>query len=107
MKRRGHSPVMARKLRVEYPGAIYHPLALRPRSIQPVLHAQAGDVFKVQHVAREQRGLMRQADGGDFEIHRPGARMPVFQPVKDLRGPGVEGKNGKLVESGDGLLLVC
>jgi hypothetical protein len=23
MKRRGHSPVMARKLRVEYPGAIY------------------------------------------------------------------------------------
>jgi hypothetical protein len=24
----GRSPVMARKLRVEYPGAIYHPLAL-------------------------------------------------------------------------------
>jgi hypothetical protein len=23
----GHSPVMARKLRVEHPGAIYHPLA--------------------------------------------------------------------------------
>ncbi|MEK7686662.1 MAG: hypothetical protein AAB466_14700 [Verrucomicrobiota bacterium] len=94
---------MARKLRVEYPGAVCHPLALRPRSIQPVLHAQAGDVFKVHHVARQQRSLMRHADGGDLEIHRPGARMLTFQVVEDFCGLGVEGKNGKLVEGGDGL----
>ena len=41
------------------------------RSIQPVFHAQVRDVFEVRHVARQQRGVMRQAYGGDLEIQRP------------------------------------
>jgi hypothetical protein len=44
------------------------------RVIQPVLHAETRDFLEVPQIPREQRSVMRYADGRDFEVHAAEAR---------------------------------
>lgn len=45
---------------------------------------------KVHEVAREQNGLMRDADGGDFQIRRADARAETLEVVELGGGIGIE-----------------
>ena len=71
------------------------------RSIQPVLQAQTGDFLEIDEVPREQRGVVREADGGDFQVHRADADAIFAEAMEDVRRLRVEGKNVELLESSE------
>ncbi len=58
-------------------------------SFQPVLGSQAWHLREVGRVAGEERGVVRQSDAGDFQIHRADARTLMAQLEEKLRGVGI------------------
>lgn len=56
---------------------------------------------EVREVACQQHGVMREADGGDFEVHGAGARVYAFQAVENSRGFGVKRQDVKMLKGGD------
>lgn len=65
-------------------------------SVEPVFHAEAGDFLEVHEVAREERRVVGDADGGDFHAHRAGAETEALQRGKAGGCLVVEGKDGEL-----------
>jgi hypothetical protein len=41
-----------------------------PASIQPVLDLETGNFVKIHAIARQQQGVVSEANGSNFEIHR-------------------------------------
>lgn len=61
-------------------------------------------MLEVRQIPRQQHGIMRQADGGDLEVHGAGAWVHAFQTVKNGRCLGIKREDIKVVKCEDGFL---
>ena len=75
---------------------------MNARSVQPVLHAQAGHLVKIDEVAREQRHVVREANGGDLQIHRADADPLALQAMENLGGLLIKWEKRNLRKETDG-----
>src|SRR4051812_33486448 len=72
-------------------------------SIQPVLNAQFRHLLEVAHVAREERGVMREGDARNPEIHGADATADGAKPLESFRafaGPRQDGPAFKKTKAG-------
>lgn len=74
------------------------------RSVEPILHTEAGDFLEVHEVAAEEEGVVGDADGGDFEVHRSDADALGLEAVKNCDGVVIKWKHSKFVQRFDGRL---
>src|SRR5436190_683311 len=70
------------------------PLPIPAGSVKPVLESQAGHVGKVGPIPREQDGITREDDAGDFQIHRADAHAFTTILHEQISRTGVPREHG-------------
>ena len=70
-------------------------LAATGRSVEPVLESQARHLVEIHGIAREERGVVREGDAGNLQIHRADAdALPADfgEPAAQLLFDGGDGQ---------------
>ncbi len=76
-------------------------------SVEPVFDAEAGDFLEIYEVAAEEEGVVGDANGGDFEVHRADADALSLEAVESVCGIGIKREDGKFRECFDARLEAC
>ena len=75
-----------------------------PCSIQPVFNAQAGHLFEINRVARQQCRLMNPANGGDLQILSASPRTLCAQSTITNRRLTIKWKDGEIHQQFEAVL---
>lgn len=68
------------------------------RSLEPVLEAQSRKALEIGDAAREEDGIARDAEGGDFQVYGAGARAKALEVVELGGGLGIEGDESEFLQ---------
>jgi hypothetical protein len=61
--------------------------------VSPILEAQARDAAKIDGIRRDQRSIIDERNGGDFEIAGAGTNLRPSWSLSFIRRCGIERKN--------------